>query len=62
MSATTYLYNVIVDDLISEGHPLNVAERMAAILVRTDLTFERKRAWIDSIFGRDGVDPLTSIQ
>ena len=60
MSATTYLYNVITDDLISEGHPRNVAERMAAILVRTDLTLERKRAWIDSIFGRDGVTPLTS--
>ena len=60
MSATTYVYNVIVDGLISEGHPRNVAERMAAILVRTDLTLERKRSWIDSIFGRDGVDSLTS--
>ena len=52
MSAQTYVYDIIVDDLISEGHPLTIAERMAAILVRTDLTLERKRAWIDSIFGR----------
>jgi hypothetical protein len=56
MSAQTYVYTIIVDDLISEGHPRNIAERMAAILVRRDLTLERKRAWIDSIFGRDGVD------
>jgi hypothetical protein len=59
MTATTYLYTIVVDDLISEGHTRSVAERMAAILVRTDLTYERKRAWIDAIFGRDGVGYLT---